>query len=465
MPVTPVSISYLSVCIRQTIQRAIPQKFWIWGEINSMSVRGGHCYIDLVEKAENSDALVAKIRCNIWQWNWRGIEEKFRRETGESIRTGMTVQLLVQLEYHELYSMSVNASDIDPAYTLGALQRRKLQIIEYLRKNGLLQLNRRCPMPAIVKRIAVISSSQAAGYTDFLHQLNGNAYGFAYSTVLFQAVMQGTQTEKSVTAALQAVSRQAAGFDIVVIIRGGGATSDLYAFDSQLIAETCASMPLPVITGIGHQRDESILDMVAHTAMKTPTAVADFIIGHTKCFADKIDGLARRLSQGVALRLSAVMSVLGAYNVRIPAAANIMMQREYNRIARTVITLHSSALSLVAAHGESLNNRKIRIAGNAMKMIHSECNRLEWTSRSLPQNVATFIKGKQSGIELISTKLSLLDPRRLLRKGYSITMCNGKVVTDVVNLHKGDIITSIFANGKTESVIDGIHEDNEVQHT
>lgn len=461
MPSAPVSISHLSAYIKQTLQRAIPQKFWIWGEINSMSVRGGHCYIDLVEKADNSDVLVAKIRCNIWQWNWRNIEEKFRRETGDTLRAGMTVQLLVQVEYHELYSMSVNASDIDPTYTLGALQRRRLQIIDYLRKNGLLQLNKQRRMPALIKRIAVISSSQAAGYTDFLHQLNGNAYGFAYKVTLFQATMQGNQTEQSVTSALQAIRQQAADFDIVVIIRGGGATSDLYAFDSQLIAATCAAMPLPIITGIGHQRDESILDMVAHTAMKTPTAVADFIIGRTKQIADEIDDFARRLAQSATARLAVETTRLASLNIRIPAAVNLLMQSGQHRITQTMMRLQSSVMSLVAENKELIGRMRLRMASATPQIIQAERNRLMWIERSLPQSAAALIRNEQSRIALVSTKLSLLDPRKLLQKGYSITTCNGKVITDVGTLKKGDTVTTVFANGKMESSVNNIENNRE----
>lgn len=452
-PVQPISVSALSNGIKRVLQQSLSSKFWLWGEINSMSVKGGHCYIDLVEKDTKSDAMVAKIRCNIWQWNWRLIEEKFRMATGQQIVAGLTVQLLVQVEYHELYSISVSASDIDPNYTLGAIQRRRIQIIDSLRSRGLLSLNKRHTMPTIIQRIAVISSPQAAGYTDFCHQLTANVYGFAYHIQLFQAVMQGTNTEPSVISAMQQVAARASEFDIVVVIRGGGATSDLYAFDSLPIAETCARMTLPVVTGIGHQRDESILDMVAHTALKTPTAVAEYIIARTKTAADRIDFLANHLHQTVLMRLSTAHSILNATSVRLPAAISSLIQTHTHRLHSTVATLRFSVSNLVTIHTTYLAKTSTRITSDIQYLLQKDNSRLNTIAKLLSLSIPARISSDRARLELIATKIQLLDPKRLLARGYSMTLCRGHIVSDITQLKPDDILTTHFAQGKVDSKV------------
>lgn len=454
MSAAPISISALSSAIKQVLQRSIPPKVWLWGEVNSLMVRGGHCYVDLVEKAAGSDAMVARIRCNIWQWNWRTISEKFRQATGEELRVGMTVQLLVQVDYHELYSLSVNASDIDPTYTLGELQRRRLEIIARLKQRGLLMLNKQRVMPLLIKRIAIVSSPHAAGYSDFLHQLNGNPHGFTYRLTLFPAVMQGVQTEQSVTAALQSIAANAGEFDIAVIIRGGGATSDMYAFDSEQIATVCASMPLPVLSGIGHHRDECILDLVTHTALKTPTAVADFIITHTLRTAERIDAIGRRMQQSVTARLNIAGNVLKTYGLRLPSATALLVQGERHLLANCAMRLRVSSLSLVADHRLMVERRRLQLNASTRQLLHLERNGLERRIHTIIPAAKALIQERKNRIELTSAKLAILDPRRLLARGYSITSHQGRVITDPSVLSPGDTITTTFANGSIESTVD-----------
>lgn len=455
----PISISVLSMTIKQTLQRSLPSRFWLWGEINSMSVRGGHCYIDLVEKATGADTIVGRIRCNIWQWNWQKIEEKFRQATGRAIVAGITIQLLVQVEYHEVYSMSVSAWDVDPTYTLGAIQRRRLQIVESLRNRGLLQLNKQRTLPILLRRIAVISSDQAAGYTDFCHQLHNNSYGFAYTIHLYRSIMQGPQTEASMIAALNAVAQRATDYDAVVIIRGGGATSDLYAFDSKVIAEVCASMPLPVLTGIGHQRDESILDMVAHTSLKTPTAVAEFILGRTKSVADHLDSLSNTLARNVKLHLANADAELKNLAVRIPAAIALYIKEQSYVIEKTAQQLSSVVTTRVTSEKSTIANISTRLTASALQPVATQRLYVNNMILSLPRAVEVLIKNRKSHLQLLQTKVDFLDPRRLLQRGYSITTIDGKAVTDASVVAPGAVITTRLAKGGISSTVVEITND------
>lgn len=452
----PISISQLSAGVKQVLQRSIPQNIWVWGEINTLMVKGGHCYIDLVEKVQGQDALKARIRCNIWQWNWRMIAEKFQKATGQSIAQGLTVQLLVQVDYHELYSLSISAVDIDPTYTLGSLQRRRLQIIESLKSRGLLTLNKRCAIPTLLKRIAVISSAQAAGYTDFCHQLTDNSYGFTYRLELFQSIMQGPKTEESIIDALHRVAARAQEFDIAVIIRGGGATSDLYAFDSLPIAEACAAMPLPILTGIGHQRDESILDLVAHTPLKTPTAVAEFIIQHTKRLADTLDSLAKELSVNLKDNIRQSTSELATLAVRLPAAVQLLVNNTRHNLVLISNHFRTSTAALLNNHKAVAGHTAVRMASASKILLSRNNDCLKSQAQHLPAAIATLMKNHQSALQLIGTKISLQDPQRLLQRGYSITLADGKAVTDASQLLPGTVITTIVANGEIQSKVTAV---------
>lgn len=454
--VSPVTISQFSAFIKQTLDKYCPNQFWICGEIYSMSERGGHCYIDLVEKAADLDDLVARIRCNIWRWNWEKISSKFYGEIGDNLRVGMSVQFLVQADYHALYSLSVSASDIEPAFTLGELQRRKIQVIAELRRRGLLDLNKAVPLPLLFRRIAVISSENAAGYTDFCHQLTGNSFGFAFSVTLFSSLMQGRQAEQSLCAALDQVAARASEFDIAVIIRGGGANSDLYVFDSLLVAEKCASLPLPLLSGIGHQRDLSIVDMVANTSLKTPTAVADFIINRHKQFVDCIDALAFRLSQAALSRLKVEVSLLDVLSTRLPLASVAVFKSEQQRLGELMSEMRIGVIRLVTANRMLLGRSVMDIHTGVIHLLSEYNKSLERVVRSLVPVVNTAVNTNKQTLDIYATKIQLLDPQRLLKKGYSFTTCNGVVLTDVNQLRQGDTILTVLSNGKVESTVQNL---------
>ena len=427
----------LNQAIKESLKLVIPDTIWVRAEIHNISTNySGHCYIDLVEKSEFNDQIIAKQRATIWASTYRVLAQKFQQATNSSLQAGMKVLVEVSVEFHELYGLSLNVKDIDPTYTLGELQRRRLEIIQRLKNCGLIDKNKRLPIPRLVQRIAVISSPTAAGYADFVHQLQNNPHGFAYDITLFPAIMQGTQTEESILVALDKIFHSSlltpnSSFDIVVIIRGGGATSDLQAFDSESLAERCANFPLPIITGIGHLRDETILDLVAYLNLKTPTAVAEYLISRTLELDMDLLSLGERLQRSVILRLEQEKNLLTSLSSYIP----------------------QHALRLLASSDNKLTSLQHRIELKTADFIAKNRTLLDRREEQIKVLAPNLLKTKQSQLDILQTKLQLLDPQQLLKKGYSFTTHNGKLVTSTAQLAPGDIITTTLADGTVDSVV------------
>ena len=432
---TSLSLYQLNQLIKESLRKVIPTTIWLRAEIHNITTNySGHCYIDLVEKSDSNDQIIAKQRANIWASTYRFLAQKFHQTTNSSLQTGMKILIEVSVEYHELYGLSLNVKDIDPSYTLGELQRRRLEIIQRLKKRGLIEKNKQIPMPRLIKRIAIVSSPTAAGYSDFIHQLTNNPHGFTYQTTLFPSIMQGPQTEESILSALDKIINfqlSTFNFQLVVIIRGGGATSDLQAFDSEQLAEYCANFPLPVLTGIGHLRDETILDMVAYQNLKTPTAVAEYIISRTLELDMDLLALGDRIQKSVILRLEQEKNLLTSLSAYIP---------QY-------------ALQLLASSDSKLTSLQHSIELKTSDLIVKNRLLLDRKSDLLSVLANQQLQQQQNNLKLIETKLQLLDPQQLLKKGYSFTTHNGKLVTSIAQLTPGDTITTTLADGTVDSVV------------
>lgn len=294
---TPTTLSELCELITEVLEDSLEATYWVRAEIASLSVRG-HCYMELVEKADNHQ-IAAKVRATCWQHTYNLLSPYFEAETGQTLAVGMQVLLEVEVSFHAVYGMSLNIVGIDPSYTLGDLARQRQQTIQRLQEDGVMDMQRALPLPSLIRRIAVISSADAAGYGDFLHQLTNNSQHYRFHIQLFPALMQGEQSPASIIQALHAIAEDIDAYDIVAIVRGGGASTDLRNFDDYNLASHCAQFPLPIIAGIGHTRDISIVDMVAHTSVKTPTAVAEWFIQHMDIQADRIGQLHLRLQRTV----------------------------------------------------------------------------------------------------------------------------------------------------------------------
>lgn len=399
----------LNGMVRTTLERGMRDEYWVEAELAEARETRGHCYMELVQKDPLSNTPVAKASTKCWKQTWMLIQPYFERTTGQPLRAGMKVLLRVYPNFHEAYGFSWIVTDIDPTFTIGDLARRRQEIIAALKAQGIFDMNRQLELPMFAQRIAVISSQTAAGYGDFCNQLNDNPYGFRFHATLFPAVMQGEGVEQSVIAALERIYEEVDNYDCVVIIRGGGATSDMSGFDTLALAENVAQFPLPVITGIGHDRDESVLDMVACIRVKTPTAAAAYLVSHLLKVSDLIDNMNERMVRCATMRIEMQKMRLARLSERLPAVFSLVkVKRE--------------------ADLDALNSRLIT-------------------------SVRQFFDRQAHRLDMLGQRAAALDPKLLLSRGYSITIHNGKAVRDKDTLKPGDEIETIFEKGKVKSIV------------
>ena len=357
------SLRQLNLLVREAIEDALPDEYWVEAELSECRENSGHCYMELIEKDERSNTPVARASAKCWRQTWLMAKPYFERTTGQPLRAGMKVLLRVYAQFHEAYGFSWIVTDIDPTYTLGDMARKRQEIIRQLKEEGVFDLQRELHIPTFAKRIAVISAQNAAGYGDFCRQLEDNDYGFRFEVTLFPAIMQGEQVETSVISALNNVYERIHDFDVVCILRGGGASADLSGFDTLALAENVAQFPLPIITGIGHDRDESILDMISHTRVKTPTAAAAFLIDHLRDVWERISQLAM-LIPTLALRvLSESRHRIELLENRLPVAIERRMTTQRNLLENLTIKLQGFDPQLLLSRGYSItlhNGRAVR---------------------------------------------------------------------------------------------------------
>ncbi len=417
--------------VRDVVELGMPGSYWVEAELSEVRERSGHCYMELVQKDLTGNSTVARASARCWRSTWASVRPGFEQVTGEHFRAGLKVLLQVHAQFHENFGFSWIVTDIDPAYTLGDMARRRQEIIRILKEEGVFDLNKELCLSLFASRIAVVSSESAAGYGDFCNQLDTNAYGFAFSVRLFPAVMQGERTEGSIISALDAINSEADDFDCVVIIRGGGAVSDLSAFDSLALAENVANFPLPVITGIGHERDESVLDMVANKRVKTPTAAAALLIENLKHTYDRIVQAQERISVSVSRRMDYERVRLERVSGRIPVLFSLVKTRQQARID-----------SLFA-----------RVGAAAGRIVAEERLRLDRLSVALAPAVRQRLSAENHRLELLGQRISAVDPAILLRRGYSITLHNGRAVYSPGQLSDGDVIETRLAEGNVRSVV------------
>lgn len=424
------TLSQLNGLVSLVFQDEFSEAYWVIAEISEAhGSSNGHFYMELMEMNEHRQIL-AKARATIWANTAVALQAKFQRATGQHIGAGLKVLLQVRLNFHEVYGYSLNIQDIDPAYTLGDQAQRRQQILEQLTEDGVIDLNKELPLPCPLRRIAVVSSATAAGYGDFSHQLKHS--GYAFQTKLFPATMQGEQTEQSVVAALHAVYAEMEQWDAVVIIRGGGATSDLNSFDSYLLATTVAQFPLPVFTGIGHERDETIIDAVANRRFKTPTAVAAFLIEYQQKLEASLQNLEERLHHVVTMRLHQEQTLLEQVARRYQRFGHSYTVRERERILRLSSLLERHVLSALQTQGQQLSLLPLR----------------------LRQGVKRQFERTWQQLSLCEKSIAMASPERILRMGYSITTHKGKAVTTASQLKAGDRLIHRFADGEASSIVE-----------
>ena len=419
----------LNNLVRQTIEYSLCETYWVEAELAECRESGGHCYMDLVQK--DKETLVARAQARCWRSTWNYVLPKFMKVTGECPHPGMKVLLLVKAQFHEAYGFSWIVQDIDPNYTLGDMARQRQEIIETLKREGVFDLNKSLTISKFAQRIAVISSQTAAGYGDFCNQLLNNEYGFQFTTRLFPAVMQGEQVEQTIIAALDKINDSIEDFDVVVIIRGGGATSDFSGFDTLELAENVANFPLPIITGIGHDRDECILDMISCVRVKTPTAAATWLIDNLMETLDEIEDFSQRITDYVRSRMEKERLRLGRIQSFLPVAFSLKKTREESR----------------------LTNLATRLQTSVTQHINIEHNRISGMEQRLPLIIKSRLERANYQLEMLSQRTNAVDPIHILRRGYSIALHDGMAIKDPKSLHKGDEVTVVMASGAINTIV------------
>lgn len=448
------SLLELNCILKEGIQGIFQGGVWVIAEISDLSVnQNGHCYLELIEKAEDTANIKARAKATIWSFTFRILRPYFESVTRTRFSSGIKVLIFVSVEFHEIYGLSLNVKDIDPSYTVGDLARQKQQIISRLTEEGVIDMNKGLELPVICRNIAVISSETAAGYGDFTKQLKHNSRGFKFKITLFQAYMQGEGTERSVVEALEKIFANHQQFDLVVIIRGGGSQAELNYFNNYNIAFHISQFPIPVFTGIGHDRDQTIVDLVAHTSLKTPTAVAEHILilmegaaNYQELLENKVISLASEYISDQKVNLSHLSNDLR--NVNKWAFANLqntfnLLENNFNQRLRNMLPQRIAALDRLQHHFEN------RLKYNLLMHRHN-LFRLE---QVIPLVTKAYIKKEKNRLHVTDTLISAYNPTNILKRGYSITYLNGKALRSPMELKDGDIIDTRLAEGCINSTV------------
>jgi exodeoxyribonuclease VII large subunit len=453
MKITPVTLLELNRQIKKAVKDNI-ETCWIIGEISELKVNySGHCYLELIQKDEVTDQVVARSKATIWASFFRMIKPYFESTTGQSLSPGLSIMVKVSAEFHELYGMSLNITDIEPTYTVGELALRRQKIIERLHDEGVIDMNKELEFPYLCRKIAVISSVTAAGFEDFTNQLLGNHDGYKFYIKLFPAAMQGNEAEDSIIAALEHIYEFENFFDVVVIIRGGGSKSDLGCFDNYRIAYYITQFPLPVITGIGHEQDDSVTDLVAHTRLKTPTAVAAFLIDRMT----ELDGNLQMIQEQLLQRAS---EIVDDHKDNIHDKAKDLqllitrfVSEEGSKLFSVKHKLASGTQSALFRLQIAVNRNETLISQKTKNVIVKSKAELQRINSLLEKSIQHELGTNKSVIEFFERQIKQLDPQKLLEKGYSITKKNGKLISKSSEAAEGELIETILYEGKLMSQI------------
>lgn len=449
-----ISLYELNLMVQFAIRRQLPDSYWITAELNEARVgNGGHCYIEFIEKNDKGNIPVAKARGNIWANNYRILNRKFEEQTGMAISPGLKVMVNVSVEFHELYGYSLNVIDIDPSYTLGDLFMKRQEIINRLEDEGVIDMNRDLDFPLVPQRVAVISSPTAAGYGDFRNQIEHNPYNIKFDLTFFPAVMQGEQVEKSIISALDAIYERVDDFDVVVIIRGGGANSDLTGFDSYNLAFHCTQFPLPIISGIGHERDKTVLDAVANVSVKTPTAAAQHLITAAYGFAVNIKTYASAIQTAVLQKLSAEKLWLTGFLSSFGNEISAFLHREIMYVASVSSELKNAAVlktgmekSRLLQTGSSLPLLAKNITERQKRLLDTDTNSLMFILKGITRD-------EKHNLEVFRQILHNTDPKRVMERGFVVIRHDGKAIRGKKELVYGRKYNLEASDGNIDIII------------
>jgi len=435
--------------IRETIEGNFESEYWIVAEISELKINvSGHCYLELIEKDSESENIIARAKATIWNSTFKLLRIYFETTTGVKLSAGIKILVKVKVTFHELYGYSLNITDIEPTYTLGDIARKKQEIIKRLKEEGIFDNNKQLEFPILPKKIAVISSTTAAGYGDFYDQLTNNTYGYKFFIKLFPAIMQGEESEKSILSALDRIEEFKSFFDIVVIIRGGGAQAELECFNSYWLARRIALFPLPILTGIGHEQDETIIDLTAHKRLKTPTAVAEFIISTHHEFKELLINYTIQLKELISNKINKEKKfILKTYSLLINKGQYTikMIINKYNSMLKNINLKTQNVLQK--------NQKQIEIIKKSLKFIaiqkiKKENNKLLKNYEHLKLNVFNNSKFSKRKIEDHEKTISILNPENIMKRGYSITTQKNQIIKSIKEINEEIPLKTYLVDGK-----------------
>ncbi len=448
------SLTELQLIIRDALHMALPDMYWVIAEISEIKENyAGHCYLELIEKHPDEKNARARVRAIIWNKRYIFLKSFFENVTGEDLKEGMKVLVRIKIEYHELYGLSLIISDIDPSFTIGEMALKRQMVIKKLEDEGVFTMNKGLPFPVIPQRIAVISSKSAAGYSDFINHLTTNSYGYVFYTALFETTMQGKQTEQSVINSLDRIAGYMEMFDTVVIIRGGGSQSDLSWFDSYNIAYHITQFPLPVITGIGHEKDLSVSDMVAFRSLKTPTAVADHLIECIAGTETQLEEMGNEISDFSRMIIEENRSMLETFRMKLIPVARLMVSNQKEELSNRIIEMINFGRELIAKAGLIPATQK-SILNSATGYFSTRKSTLVENKRNeLISKTISHIHKIHERNDGLGNRLNILDPESVLKRGYTITSLNGTIIKSAKDVDVETIIETTFSDGKIKSKV------------
>lgn len=424
---------------------------WITAELSDVRI-ATHCYLELVEK-DAGGRTVAKMRATLWASRYQMVAHKFQAATGATLRSGIKVMVRGTANFHEQYGLAFNISDIDPRYTLGDMEQLRREILMRLHSEGILRLNATRPMPVAPQRIAVISASGAAGYQDFLNQLAGNPYGLVFYPVLYEAIVQGERTAPTVMAALQQIEQVPDAFDCVVIIRGGGATTDLNGFDNLELARAVARCVLPVIVGIGHERDRTVLDEIAHTRVKTPTAAAEWLVARCADTLSRIDNMVRSIAQTAQSIIAGSREQLSQLETHVHAATQQRLRQAAQQLASIATLIPQLSRHRLAQATQHLDTLQARLPDAGSATLRLQAQKLDYLAGLVHDTSLRQLLQAGERLDRLEALANALSPQATLARGYSLTIVNGHAVRDAADLRPGLTITTRLARGTFDSTV------------
>jgi exodeoxyribonuclease VII large subunit len=448
------SLTELQLIIKDSLYMALPDMYWVIAEISEIRENyNGHCYLELIEKHPDEISIRSRVKAVIWSSRFRFLKSFFENSTSESLREGLKILIRVKIEYHELYGLSLVINDIDPAFTIGEMALKRQQILKKLEEEGVLTMNKDLDFPVVPQRIAIISSRNAAGYTDFVKHLTGNSYGYVFYTVLIETPMQGNETEGGVIKALEKIAGHLEKFDLAVIIRGGGSQTDLSWFDNYNIAYYITQFPLPVITGIGHEKDLSVTDIVAFRSLKTPTAVADYLIECMNNADIRLIEMGKDITDKSQLILEENKKRIDSSRLKLIPVARIMIAEFKEELSGIKIDMISTGKEYIMRAGLFPANQMSRLVSGARSHISSNSSLLISRNQSLVSHSKNCLNNFNNKMAVLENSLKILDPQNVLKRGFTITSLNGKIIKQSVQVKKDDLINTRFSDGSVSSKV------------